>query len=32
MFTVSSFELPETHLFDEGESRLAQFGQLGEGN
>jgi hypothetical protein len=25
VFTVSSFELPETHLFDEGESRLAQF-------
>lgn len=28
--TVSPFELPETHLFYQGESRLAQFGQFGE--
>ena len=32
VFTVGPFELPETHLFDQGESRLAQFGQFGEGD
>ena len=26
------FELPETHLFNQGERRLAEFGQFGEGD
>jgi len=29
---VGSFELAETHLFDQREGRFAQFGQLGEGD
>jgi hypothetical protein len=32
VLTVGPFALPEPHLFNQGESRFAQFSQLGEGD